>query len=77
MQVSVIRMPIDSNAAIARRSRAAIRSSCLSFRYAQKSIPRGSVTVGTRTRRSASGRRAMDSSHSTPDSPSDSVSAMR
>ena len=76
MQVSVISTPSASNAAMARRSNASIQSCCFSRAAAAKSVPRGSVMVGMRTRRSCSGSAASRSSHSTPATPSDSVSAM-
>ena len=53
-----------------------IQGCCLSRCAAAKSVPRGSVMVGMRTCRSSGGRSAMRSSHSTPERPKDSVSAM-
>ena len=76
MQVFVISTPSASNAAIARRSRSSIHGWCLSRSAAAKSVPRGSVMVGIRTRRSRRRQRSHRSSHSTPARPSDSVSAM-
>src|SRR3982750_4787972 len=49
MQVSVIVTPSFSNAAIARRSRSSIAAVCPSILALEKSVPRGSVIVGTRT----------------------------
>ena len=75
MQVSVRIMPRRASASAARRSSATIASGCLMLAKRAKSAPRGSVTVGTRTRRSAGGAAASSSRNATPEGPSASLSA--
>src|SRR5512135_746984 len=76
MHVSVIITPSLTKASIARCSRSSIQTACLSSAALLKSVPRGSVIVGMRTRRSATGWLASISSQATPASPRLSVSAM-
>src|SRR5919106_5522494 len=73
MHVSVISTPSFPNAATARRSSSTIQPGCFKTLTFVKSVPRGSVIVGTRTRALSLAR---DSSHATPASPRLSVSAM-
>src|SRR5215472_1808816 len=76
MQVLVMATPSFSTAAIARRSRSSIAKVWPRRCACAKSVPRGSVMVGTRTRRWPSAVAAKPSSHCTPASPRLSVSAM-
>jgi hypothetical protein len=73
MHVSVIRMPRRVNASTARRSSSSTQPGCFSTEALAKSVPRGSMIVGTRT---AAPSPASASTHSTPALPRLSVSAM-
>src|SRR6201994_2889187 len=76
MQVLVMATPSFSNAVMARRSRSTIAEVWPSQPALVKSVPRGSVMVGMRTRCWPSVVAARPSSHCTPASPRLSVSAM-
>ena len=76
MQVSVIDTPRRTKASIVRRSSVSIQGACLSTSALAKSVPRGSVIVGMRTRLRPPSSSAMLSSQRTPASPRLSVSAM-
>jgi len=70
-----MKMPRRLKAATARRSRSTAQPGCLSTAVFAKSVPRGSMMVGTQTRAFGSSF-ASDSTQATPASPRLSVSAM-